>query len=544
MKLELEKIHSQYYKINAPRGMSKERDALFKRLINRYSRMMPNFVFTNKHREGKFNGVINIFRPSNFQAGHLQAVIDYMREMNIDWEWKDGKPNKLPYFDLEVDENITKEDIETFVKKYIKAISKIFKEKTGKELEYRDYQVEAIYKCIKNKTGIVLSGTGSGKSFIIAAVLSYLFSKKKVERATIIVPRQSLVHQFRRNLQEFGFSEKGIGVLYADEKELYRPITIATYPSLKSFSEEIEKLKEDGVDTDDYFCNQDIVMGDEVHCCATKKNMKMIHSFINAEYFMGFTGTLPNTELETEQVKSLFGDVVIKKEMKELNEVYDAVCKIQVGILKYDFGKVSIKSRIDRVVSTTKYHAEMEWLSNCDVMNEHICKVIIGNVNKGRNVVILTKRIEYANKLHDMLSEMTNIPTYIIVRSGDKSKTLKQSEEILEKCRVSGERFIIISNAKLFSMGIDLTHINMIAMLESGKSRVTILQSLGRSARKGELKDLAYLLDISANLKYNINHLNERYKIYEKAEFEVMEKTVKLEVDEFDEKMKKLKEKD
>ena len=536
MELELERIHSQYYKVNAPRGMSKERNELFRRLINRHSRMMPNFVFTNKHRDGKFTGVINVFTPTNFRAGHLQEVINFLDQSPVSWKWKDGKPNNLPFFDPTVDEDITKEDIEKFVKKYIKAIGEIFTAKTGKILEYRDYQVEAVYKCLKNKTGIVLSGTGSGKSFMISCVLSYLFSKKKIKRATIIVPRQSLIHQFRRNLQEFGFAPNSIGVFYSDEKELYLPITIATYTSLKNLSEEVEE-------EDDYFCKQDLVICDEVHCCATKKNIKMVCSFTNGQYYMGYTATLPNTELETEQIKSLFGEVVIKKEMKELYEVYNAVCKLNVGILKYDFGKVSLKSRIDKISSTSNYHAEMEWLAENDVMNKHLCKLIVNNVENGRNVVILTKRIEYANRIHDILDEMTAIPSYVIVRSGEKAKTLKQSEEILEKCRDKEERFIIISNAKLFSMGIDLSGIHMIVMLESGKSRVSILQSLGRSVRKGELKDIAYILDVSANMKYSINHLNERYKIYEKSEFEIMEKTIKLDVDEFDNKMKKLKEK-
>jgi superfamily II DNA or RNA helicase len=65
-------------------------------------------------------------------------------------------------------------------------------------LPLRDYQIQAVQKCMNSGRGIVLYGTGAGKTLIIATLVEnfYLHSKDiKKFKCLIIVPDLSLVNQ-------------------------------------------------------------------------------------------------------------------------------------------------------------------------------------------------------------------------------------------------------------------------------------------------------------------------------------------------------------
>jgi len=70
----------------------------------------------------------------------------------------------------------------------------------------RDYQLEAFTHCVKNHRALILSPTGSGKSFVIY-LLSRLYSFNKTQRKVlIIVPTISLVHQMANDFSDYGYN--------------------------------------------------------------------------------------------------------------------------------------------------------------------------------------------------------------------------------------------------------------------------------------------------------------------------------------------------
>lgn len=71
-----------------------------------------------------------------------------------------------------------------------------------------------------------------------------------------------------------------------------------------------------------------------------------------------------------------------------------------------------------------------------------------------------------------------------------------------------------------FSTGINIVNLNNIVFASPSKSKVRILQSIGRGLRVSDSKKTAALYDIADDLTYNdkrnytLNHLFERVKNY------------------------------
>ena len=84
---------------------------------------------------------------------------------------------------------------------------------------------------------------------------------------------------------------------------------------------------------------------------------------------------------------------------------------------------------------------------------------------------------------------------------------------------------IIIASYGTFSTGINIKKLNNIVFASPSKSRIRILQSLGRGLRKSELKTKCNLFDIGDDLSwkekknYTLNHVLERIKMYNEEKF-------------------------
>ncbi len=93
---------------------------------------------------------------------------------------------------------------------------------------------------------------------------------------------------------------------------------------------------------------------------------------------------------------------------------------------------------------------------------------------------------------------------------------------------------IIVASYGTFSTGINIKNLHNVIFASPSKSKIRVLQSIGRSLRLGDNKDSATLYDISdilhsgktPNVTYS--HYLERRKIYEEEEFKVSNYTVEV----------------
>ena len=84
---------------------------------------------------------------------------------------------------------------------------------------------------------------------------------------------------------------------------------------------------------------------------------------------------------------------------------------------------------------------------------------------------------------------------------------------------------IIVASYGTFSTGINIRAINNIVFASPSKSRVRVLQSIGRGLRQTEDKTMVRLFDVSDNLTYKsrqnftYRHFIQRLNIYKEEQF-------------------------
>ena len=115
---------------------------------------------------------------------------------------------------------------------------------------------------------------------------------------------------------------------------------------------------------------------------------------------------------------------------------------------------------------------------------------------------------------------MTDKKVYF-VHGGTETDQREQIRALTEK----SDNTIIVASYGTFSTGINIKKLNNIVFASPSKSRIRILQSLGRGLRKSELKTKCNLFDIGDDLSwkekknYTLNHVLERIKMYNEEKF-------------------------
>ena len=85
---------------------------------------------------------------------------------------------------------------------------------------------------------------------------------------------------------------------------------------------------------------------------------------------------------------------------------------------------------------------------------------------------------------------------------------------------------IIVASYGTFSTGVNIKRLHNIIFSSPSKSRIRVLQSIGRGLRTGDNKDVATLFDIADNLKwksknnFTLDHFAERVKMYNEEKFD------------------------
>jgi superfamily II DNA or RNA helicase len=511
--LTLKKNNAQSYSLTADRGKASERDKAVQSIIYRHRKRVEGYLFTGAYKSGKWDGFTYNFKPANIRAGFLRETIEHLNSFQIPWQWDNNEPPKdLPF---PVKDEFDSKDFSEFCKTYIEAFTPKFRESYGVDFEVRPYQIEASWKAINNKTGIIRHATGAGKSFVIALTLAYLFHKGVISKAVIVVPRQSLTTQFKGDLIDFGFNEDRIGLILSGQKQTNKPLTIVMNQSLRTMKDTLME--------GEFLSKVDFVICDEVHTASAETVSKSILSFTTSKYFLGFTGTIPENELDADTLYSMFGYVIDDKGVTELSG--SVLSTVTVGILTFNYGKKSKESKASRVDSSSDWNSEVQFLQNDDVFrNPYIVNMIENNYKKGMKLVVLVKNIEYGNKMFKLVKEKCDKNIYWV----DGSMSLKDRDDIIKKCKKSEDPYVILTNYQIFSTGINIPNISGVFLIDGGKSKITIAQTIGRGVRKTQIKNSVIILDCACDLKYGARHARQRKKLYEDEGFKVIEKMAYL----------------
>ena len=339
---------------------------------------------------------------------------------------------------------------------------------------------------------------------MIYSIARYLKSIDK--RVLIVVPTKSLVEQMYKDFKEYGWDVKEHchRIYQGHALDTNKPIVISTFQSIY------------GLDKG-WYRQFDGVIGDECHNFKAKVLQGIMKKMPDAKWRYGFTGTLDGKNVNQLILEGHFGPVFKTTSSADLMEKgYLAKLKVQVILLKHT----------PHIFDT--YNEEIEYLGNNYNRNKYICD--LANSLEG-NVLILFARVEnHGLPLHNMMSNLTTRPVHIIYGDVD----VKQREEVRALAEKSSSN-IILGSYGTMSTGVNIKNLHHVIFASPSKSRIRVLQSIGRGLRKAKGKDGAMLYDIADDFRkphgknnFTLNHLSERMKFYVDEDFEYQTSTVEM----------------
>ena len=166
------------------------------------------------------------------------------------------------------------------------------------------------------------------------------------------------------------------------------------------------------------------------------------------------------------------------------------------------------------------YNEEIEFLGLHHNRNRFICN--LADDLRG-NVLVLFTRVEGQGlPLKDLMEATTSRPVHLIY--GDVN--VKIREEVRQIAETSDNN-IILGSYGTMSTGVNIKNLHHVIFASPSKSRIRVLQSIGRGLRKAKGKEVAKLYDISDDFRFphgknnfTLNHLAERIKYYIDEGFE------------------------
>ena len=209
----------------------------------------------------------------------------------------------------------------------------------------RSYQYDAIETALKRSRAILLSPTGSGKSFIAYLLIKYYLSHYD-EKVLLIVPTTSLVEQMTSDFDDYGMVvEDEVHKIYSGkDKSTGKRIIVSTWQSIYKLPRE-------------WFKQFGMIIGDECHGFKSKSLSSIMNKATEAQYRYGLTGTLDGTQTHKLVLEGLFGPVYEVTKTKSLQDDGTlAPLDIKVLLMNYskevreDFGTKTYQEEIAFIV--------------------------------------------------------------------------------------------------------------------------------------------------------------------------------------------------
>ena len=480
-RIHISKLNEVYLKIEC------DNPGICYELVQYFTFEVPGHKFMPAYRNKMWDGKIRLFsdKTGKIYVGLLDYIKEFCDRNEIGYDIDD---------DVDDTKNVDKNNVEDFIKS-LKPKSK------GKDLTLRDYQSEAIWYGISKNRGMLISPTASGKSLIIYALIRYYNLLLRDKKILILVPTTSLVEQMYSDFIDYGWDDKYLHRIYqGHEKDTDKPVIISTWQSLYKLDKK-------------YFENFGCVVGDEAHLFKSKSLTTIMTKLINCKYRFGMTGTLDGTQTHRLVLEGLFGKV---KKVTTTKELIDkdtlASLKIKCIVLKH-------KEEDCKAVKDLKYSEEIQYIVSHKTRNDFISRLCD---NLSGNTLCLYQLVEkHGLVLYNLMKDFNR--KVFFIHGGVDTEDREKIRAITEK----ETNAIIIASYGTFSTGINIRNLHNVVFASPSKSRIRVLQSIGRGLRKSDKGDIyTTLLDIADDFSYKdrknftLNHFLERINIYNEEQFE------------------------
>jgi superfamily II DNA or RNA helicase len=468
---------------------------------------VPGAKFSPKYKSGFWNGRIKLFHmlSGELPLGLVSKVYAYCKESGYEFTGD---------YDI-VREDLTEDEWNEFID-HLTFCSK------GEPIAAHSYQVDSVFTALTRGRAILLSPTGSGKSLMLYMMVRWHEIQER--KQLIIVPSVQLVEQMYNDFDDYAtedtwdVSNSCVKIYGGKEKTFDKNVTIATWQTLIT----MPKV---------FFEQFDVVYGDEVHGAKAKSLTDILNWCVNAGFRVGTTGTLDGTKVNKLVLEGLFGPVVSVTTTKKLMDA-DTLAELTITGLVFQYPDEQRKYVANHA---KKYTEEVDFIVKHDHRNAFITDLALSR--KGNTLVLFQFVEKHGRVLYDIIKEKllhdSKGRKVFFVHGGVGGE---EREDI--RAIVGNETdAIIVASFGTMSQGVNIPTLQNIIVASSTKSRIRILQSIGRGLRRTDEKTTCTVYDLGDDLSwksrqnYSLLHFIERIKTYAEENFTYVVRPVQLELE-------------
>lgn len=492
--IRFQKINETYGKIQ-----TLDNDALWE--IKDYCQFQPEgYRFNKKYKYGAWSGKIQLVgQNGEFPLGLLKIIVKFCVESKYKIEISDTlKTHKAFESKEEFDKWVDSKEIWA----------------KGERINPYWYQRESVFQALQKNRGIINAPTSAGKSLMIA-LLAKWFSENFDQKILVIVPTTSLTAQMKNDLIDYRlFKESDIAEIRAGTSHFVYDKTVVVQTWQSAHKKDPEWFEQFGM-----------LIVDETHLQTGASIQQMVKLMTNCVYKIGLSGQLKDGKANILNYIGLFGDIIKLVQTNQLMEE-GQVAKLKIKALKIDYPESDKKEH-----KKDTYDEEIKFI----IKNEKRCKLLaklaIGcsSKNNNENTLLMFRYQEHGKMMYEEICKSYPKEKVFFINGEIKTKDRVKIQELADK--VSG--IIIVAQYATTGTGISIKNLQNVIFGQPIKSKVTVLQTIGRSLRLHKDKEFATVYDIIDDLSirsvktgkithqnYALKHGLDRIKRYNEEKFE------------------------
>jgi superfamily II DNA or RNA helicase len=431
-----------------------------------------------KYKSGEWDGYISLMNGMRIPTGMLRYVEEGLREGGY----------LCKYYGVAVNRRTPTAEAMRLVR-------------AGTILEgvvLRDYQHDAVLTLLEKQRGIADMATNAGKTVVFAALIKALGNTD----ALVVVNTKDLLHQTSTRLQEY--LGRRVGII-GDGKRSDSDVCVATIQSLNAMRKSLKARKFKA-----RFAHNSILVIDECHHVSNNRTLEVLMD-IPGWHRYGVSGTpLERDALSDLSLIGCTGPVQVHVSNQQLiQEKWSAQPIIQINDMAYlyDWQDDDDKRKY--------HHIYEEAIAGNEARNAWIAQLAVEECVHGPTLVVVTRLAQGKALLDEMQVDGSEGNMFVHGGSSMEERTLALRR------MARGDKFVCIAT-QIFDEGVDVPALDTIILAAGGKSRMKLLQRIGRGLRKKKDDAVLYVHDFyDGGQKYLQRHYRERMAEYERQGFTV-----------------------
>lgn len=320
-------------------------------------------------------------------------------------------------------------------------------------------------------------------TWMIAALCDVM--AQEGHRTIVIVPSSDLVEQ---TASTFRLGCLDVGTYSGAKKDYHHAVVVATWQALQNNPTIVEEFS--------------CLIVDEAHGASAKTIGELINTHGKSCAFRyGFTGTFPKPQIDQLTLTGAIGNVLYEISAADL---------IRMGYLaQLEIEPVEIQEDVEE--EFPDYSSEKTFLSKNPKRLDFIADLIISKAEQFGNTLVLVNSIKQGKELQKLIKGS------VFLHGATENEVRAEWYHLFE----TADDLIVIATFGIASTGISIDRVFCEFMIDSGKSFIRCIQSIGRGLRKGHDKERVHLVDVHSNLKWSKKHYRERNRYYKDAQYPV-----------------------